>query len=466
MHWHPASNDKNAKRTTLVLRISLAATLAYVVVTFVAGLRAHSLALLSESGHNVSDFLALLLSFAAVYFQSRPADHARTFGYQRAGVLAAFINAATLIAISLWIAVEAVHRLSAPVAVEPRLMMIVAAAGVAMNGIIAALLWGVARDVNLRSAFLHMAGDTLSTAAVIAGGFGILLTGQNWIDPVLSLLIAALIFWSSIGIVRETLNILLEGAPRGCSPAQIRSGMEAVEGVVNVHDLHVWCLGSNSRALACHVTIADIPPSESACILIKLNGLLREQFQISHTTIQFEHIGCEHLRGLRRASRDHFRWPRASSQPRALAYSEEALSLARLHLAPAALRFALFACAPAAAWPQASQNQAATPAQTVTAAQLEALTGAYANRNEPDTPLSIYVEDGKLVYESERRLPVALEPISPTEFAIPNTKSSLRFALDSSGRGASVVLSQGSDHSVSYRIGAAGAPRLPRLRAH
>jgi len=239
MHWQSAPAHKGANRTTLVLRISLAATLAYVVVTFVAGLRAHSLALLSESGHNVSDFLALLLSFAAVHFQSRPADHARTFGYQRAGVLAAFINAATLIAISLWIAVEAVHRLSAPVAVEPRIMMIVAAAGVVMNGIIAALLWGVARDVNLRSAFLHMAGDTLSTAAVIAGGFGILLTGQSWIDPVLSLLIAALIFWSSIGIVRETLNILLEGAPRGCSLPQIRSGMEAVEGVVNVHDLHV-----------------------------------------------------------------------------------------------------------------------------------------------------------------------------------------------------------------------------------
>jgi cobalt-zinc-cadmium efflux system protein len=297
MHWHAAPNEKNARRTTLVLCISLAATLAYVVVTFVAGLRAHSLALLSESGHNVSDFLALLFSFTAVYFQSRPADHTRTFGYQRAGVLAAFINAATLIAISLWIAVEAVHRLSAPVAVQPRIMMIVAAAGVVMNGVIAALLWGVARDVNLRSAFLHMAGDTLSTAAVIAGGFGILLTGQNWIDPVLSLLIAALILWSSIGIVRETLNILLEGAPRDCSPSEIRLGMQAVEGVVNVHDLHVWSLGSHSRALACHVTIDDIPPSASACILVKLNHLLREQYQISHTTIQFEHIGCEDLDG-------------------------------------------------------------------------------------------------------------------------------------------------------------------------
>jgi len=297
MHFHAAPAGKDAKRTSLVLRFSLAATLAYVVVTFVAGLRAHSLALLSESGHNVSDFLALLLSFLAVYFQSRPADHARTFGYQRAGVIAAFINAATLIAISLLIAVEAVHRLSSPVTVDPRTMMIVAAAGVVMNGAIAALLWGVARDVNLRSAFLHMAGDTLSTAAVIAGGAGILLTGNNWIDPVLSLLIAALIFWSSVSIVRETLNILLEGTPRGVSLEQIRSGMQAVEGVVNVHDLHVWSLGSHSRALACHVTIDDIPPSVSACILVNLNNLLRARFAINHTTIQFEHIGCEALEG-------------------------------------------------------------------------------------------------------------------------------------------------------------------------
>jgi cobalt-zinc-cadmium efflux system protein len=297
MHVHAAPVGPGAKRTQAVLRISLVVTLAYVVVTFIAGLRAHSLALLSESGHNVSDFLALLLSFAAVYFQSRPADSARTFGYQRAGVLAAFVNAVTLIAISGWIALEAIHRLSVPVAVQPRIMMVVAAAGVVMNGIIAFLLWGVARDVNLRSAFIHMAGDTFSTAAVIAGGAGILLTGQYWIDPVLSLMIAALILWSSIGIVRETLNILLEGTPHGVSLAQIRIGMEGVEGVVNVHDLHVWSLGSHSRALACHVTIADIPPSESACILVKLNHVLRDHFSISHTTIQFEHIGCGDLEG-------------------------------------------------------------------------------------------------------------------------------------------------------------------------
>jgi cobalt-zinc-cadmium efflux system protein len=292
MHLYAAPASPGADRTRSVLRFSLVATLAYVAVTFIAGLHAHSLALLSEAGHNVSDFLALLLSFVAVYFQTRPANNSKTFGYQRAGVLAAFINAATLIVIALWIVIEAVHRLSAPVAVQPRLMMIVAAAGVLMNGVIAAMLWGVARDVNLRSAFLHMAGDTLSTAAVIAGGAGILLTGRNWIDPILSLLIAALILWSSFGIVRETLNILLEGTPSGVSLPAIRSAMETVEGVLDVHDLHVWSLGSNSRALACHVTIADIPPSESACILVKVNHILKDHFQISHTTIQFEHVGC------------------------------------------------------------------------------------------------------------------------------------------------------------------------------
>jgi cobalt-zinc-cadmium efflux system protein len=142
-----------------------------------------------------------------------------------------------------------------------------------------------------------MAGDTLSTLAVIAGGLGILFTGRNWIDPVLSLIIAALILWSSAGIVRETLNILLEGTPRGISLGIIHEQMESVEGVINVHDLHVWALGSQSSALACHVTIADIPPSESAVILDRLNHVLHEHFRICHTTIQFEHEGCVELSG-------------------------------------------------------------------------------------------------------------------------------------------------------------------------
>jgi hypothetical protein len=170
MHMHGGASEK----TKRILRISLLATLAYVALTFVAGVRAHSLALISEAGHNVSDFLALLLSFVAVYFQTRPPTDQKTFGYQRAGVLAAFLNALTLVLIAIWIAIAAIHRLSEPVQVQPRLMMIVAAAGVLMNGVIAALLWTTSRDVNIRSTFIHMLGDTLSTAAVIVGGAAIL----------------------------------------------------------------------------------------------------------------------------------------------------------------------------------------------------------------------------------------------------------------------------------------------------
>jgi cobalt-zinc-cadmium efflux system protein len=298
MHVH-ASSTGNMQR---VLRFSLAATLAYVLLTLLAGLRAHSLALISEAGHNASDALALVLSFVAVHFQTRPATDKKTFGYQRAGVLAAFLNALTLILISVWIGFEAVHRFTEPTTVQPRIMMLVAAAGVVMNGVIALLLWRVSHDVNMRSVFVHMLGDTLSTAAVIVGGAAIFLTGRTghpwlWIDPALSLAIAALILWSSYGIVKETLNILLEGTPRGLTLSDIRVSLEEIEGVEDVHDLHVWCLGSQTNALASHVTIADIPPSESARILEEINGTLLRKFHIHHTTIQFEHVECEVAHG-------------------------------------------------------------------------------------------------------------------------------------------------------------------------
>src|SRR5271170_7410820 len=293
MHVHGGSSEK----TQRILRISLLATLGYVALTFVAGVRAHSLALISEAGHNVSDALALLLSFVAVYFQTRPPTDQKTFGYQRAGVLAAFLNALTLVLIAIWIAIAAIHRLTEPVQVQPRLMMIVAAAGVLMNGVIAALLWTTSRDVNIRSTFIHMLGDTLSTAAVIVGGAAILFTGHNWIDPVLSILIAGLILWSSISIVRETLNILLEGTPKGISLPEIRTTLCRISGVEDVHDLHVWSLGSQTHALASHVTIADIPPSESALILEQIKVTLRDKFQVHHTTIQFENVECEVAHG-------------------------------------------------------------------------------------------------------------------------------------------------------------------------
>src|ERR1035437_8349676 len=293
MHMVAGPNRKMQR----VLKISMALTAAYVVAPFYFGMRAHSLALSSEAGHNVSDLLAILLSFAAVYFQTRPAADQKTLGYQLAGVLAAFVNVRTLIILAAWIGLSAIHRLYAPVTVHPKMMMFVAAAGVLMNGAIAGLLWKFSGDINIRSVFLHMLGDTLSTAAVIAGAASILASGAMWIDPLLSLLIAGMIVWSSVTIVRETLNILLEGTPSAVELAHVRTAISTVPGVLDVHDLHVWSLGSASHALASHVTIPEMPLSECSSILDAINCALRDRFHITHTTIQFEIRGCETTHG-------------------------------------------------------------------------------------------------------------------------------------------------------------------------
>ncbi|SRR5579871_174263 len=280
-----------------VLKISLGVTLAYIVLLVVAGVRSHSLALLSEAGHNLSDFLALLLSLVAVFLQSRPASSTKTYGYHRAGVLAALVNAVSLVAVSFFIFYEAFHRLQHPEHVQAATMMWVAAAGFVMNGVIALLLYRSGGDVNIRSALLHEVGDTLSTAAVIAGGWVILATGDYWIDPALSFAIGALILWSGFGIVRETLNILLEGTPRGVKLELVAQAIRSVDGVNDVHDLHCWSIGSETHALSCHIAIADIPPSVSERILRDVKECLHHDFRIDHTTIQFEHVECEVAHG-------------------------------------------------------------------------------------------------------------------------------------------------------------------------
>jgi len=279
------------------LRVSLFVTLAYIVLLVISGIRAHSLALLSEAGHNLSDFLALLLSLGAVYLQARPPSATKTYGYHRAGVLAALINAVSLVAVSFLIFYEAFRRLQRPEQVHAGTMIGVAAAGVVMNGVIALLLYRSSRDVNIRSAFLHEIGDTVSTAAVIVGGWVILATGQAWVDSALSFGIGALILWSGFGIVRETLNILLEGTPRGMKLARVEAAIRAIDGVNDVHDLHVWSIGSETHALSCHIAIADIPPSVSERILRDVKERLHVDFRIDHTTIQFEHVECEVAHG-------------------------------------------------------------------------------------------------------------------------------------------------------------------------
>jgi cobalt-zinc-cadmium efflux system protein len=294
---HVHASHGGGEKTSRVLRISLFVTLAYIVLLVIAGLRAHSLALLSEAGHNLSDFVALLLSLVAVYLQSRPPSATKTYGYHRAGVLAALINAASLVVISFFIFYEAFRRLQNPEQVHAGTMMWVAAAGVAMNGVIALLLYRAGGDVNIRSALIHEVGDTLSTAAVIIGGWAILLTGKYWIDSALSFGIGALILWSSFGILRETMNILLEGTPSGLKLERVEAAIRTVEGVNDVHDLHIWSIGSESRALSCHIAIADIPPSVSERILRDVKEILHHDFHVVHTTIQFEHVECEVAHG-------------------------------------------------------------------------------------------------------------------------------------------------------------------------
>src|SRR5215471_6875905 len=292
MHSHGGN-----ERTSRVLRLSLIVTSAYIVLLVIAGIRAHSLALLSEAGHNFTDLVALTLSLVAVYLQSRPPSATHTYGYHRAGVLAALVNAATLVIISFLIFYEAVQRIQQPHSVRAATMIWVAGAGFVMNGVIAIMLYRTDRDVNIRSALLHEIGDTLATAAVIAGGWAILVTGQSWIDSALSFGIGALILWSSFGIMRETLNILLEGTPRGMELARVEAAIRDVEGVNDVHDLHVWSIGSEMSALSCHISITHIPPSVSERILRDVKARLHHEFHIDHTTIQFEHAVCEVAHG-------------------------------------------------------------------------------------------------------------------------------------------------------------------------
>jgi cobalt-zinc-cadmium efflux system protein len=276
-----------------VLKWSLAVTLAFVALETAAGLRARSLALLSDAGHNFTDALALLLAWFGRYVGRRPPDEVKTYGYQRAGVLAAFVNALSLLALSGYILLESYRRWLKPERVQETTMLAVAILGLAVN---VGIMWGLAaerrRDLNIRSAWAHMLGDALGSVGIIAGALVIRRTGWQRVDPLLSALIGLLIVWTAWDIVREALNILLEGLPRGLSLPAVTQAMRAVPGVLDVHDLHIWSLGSNTHALSCHVLIDDLPPSESESILRQLNQVLAERFQIRHTTLQFEHVLC------------------------------------------------------------------------------------------------------------------------------------------------------------------------------
>jgi cobalt-zinc-cadmium efflux system protein len=276
------------------LGVSIALTLAFVVGEAVAGWLANSLALLSDAGHNFADALALVFSWYAVRLARRPAHAQKTYGYHRVGILAALVNAATLVAIALHIFGEAVQRLRAPEPVASGPMIGVALAAVVLNGVISLGLRAEAQhDLNLRSAYLHMLGDAASALGVVVAGVVIAVTGAAAADPVVSLLIGGLILWSSWGILAEAVNVLLEAPPRGLDMAALEKAIRDVAGVLNVHDLHVWTVTSGIVACSCHILVAEQSVRSGQQVLRAVAEVLRQRFHITHTTIQVEVEGCE-----------------------------------------------------------------------------------------------------------------------------------------------------------------------------
>lgn len=289
---HSHGHHHSHSGTGTVLAWSLILTAGFVVFEFAAGLQAHSLALLSDAGHNFTDALALGLAAFGFYLQSKPPDDVKTYGYQRAGVLAAFVNAVTLVVLSGYIFWESYQRLLRPETVHEMTMIVVAGAGLVVN---VAIMLGLERnkdDLNIRAAWIHMLGDALGSVAIIIGALVIRYTGWQKVDPILSILIGALVVWTAWDIIKESLNILLEGLPSGVQLNEVTSAMRTVNGVIDLHHLHIWSLGSSAHALSCHVVIEDQPPSSSEAILKRLNQVLCERFGIDHTTIQFEHTRC------------------------------------------------------------------------------------------------------------------------------------------------------------------------------
>jgi cobalt-zinc-cadmium efflux system protein len=275
------------------LGTSIALTLLFVVAEAAAGYWANSLALLSDAGHNFADALALVFSWYAVRASRRPADTRRTFGYHRAGILAALVNAVSLVVIALFVGWEALHRLQAPPSVDGGWMIGVAGAAVLLNGLISVWLHAEARhDLNLRGAYLHVLGDALSALGVVAAGIVVAATGFDAADPVVSLLIAGLILWSSWGILTEAVDVLMEAVPKGLDLGRMAHAIRRVPGVLEVHDLHVWTVGSSMAACALHVQVAEQSAREGQRIQQAVAHVLEREFHVSHATIQVEVDAC------------------------------------------------------------------------------------------------------------------------------------------------------------------------------
>lgn len=287
-HAHPGKLTVSRKLT-----IATAANLFVVAGELALGVYAGSLALIGDALHNLTDAGALVIALIAVRLQRRAPTPSLSFGYQRAGILAAFINAGMLLAFALFIFREAWERLENPGEIHTLTMLVTAAVALLVN---AATAWSIHHesrdDVNIRGAFIHMIGDAVASAGIIVAAILIRSTGAVWWDPAVSIFIACLILWSSYGVLRESVNLLLEGTPAGIDPDTVMQSLGEIDGILGVHHLHIWALGPSSPALSCHIMVGDVPLKSTSRLLDEINGMLERDHGIVHTTVQFEFAEC------------------------------------------------------------------------------------------------------------------------------------------------------------------------------
>jgi cobalt-zinc-cadmium efflux system protein len=271
------------------LAIAFFISAAIMLLEIVGGIYSNSLALLSDAGHMFTDVCALALAWFATIQAARPPTLRKTYGFHRAGILAALVNAATLVLLAGFIAVEAYRRLQDPEPVQSDAMLAIAVVGLVANlGVAWYLREPGSGNLNLRAAMAHVLGDALGSAAVILGAIALALGGPLQIDPILSVLIAVIIVVSGVGILRDALNVLMEGAPTGLDVGKLMADLQAIPGVIAIHDVHVWCLASNIPALSAHVRVGDDVDPRTDQVLAAIQRLLAERYGINHNPIQIE----------------------------------------------------------------------------------------------------------------------------------------------------------------------------------
>lgn len=291
---HESHFHAKPRRVTRPLMLALGITITFALVEVVGGFLSGSLALISDSGHMFTDALALALSLWAGYVATRMASERQTFGLLRVEILVALVNGITLVGVSLIIMYEAVLRLQSPAVIQGELMLVIATIGLVANlaGVIV-LRERAQENLNVKGAFLHVLGDLLSSVGVIVAALLIFFFDLRLADPVISLAISVIILYGAYRIVSQSVYILLEFAPGNVDLLEVKAELMKVSGVIDVHDLHAWTLASGIYALSAHIQVEDQPVSACSCIIRECEALLREKFEISHTTLQLESLACE-----------------------------------------------------------------------------------------------------------------------------------------------------------------------------